>query len=65
MFVDFAGQTAEVFDGTTGEARKTKVFIAVLGASSYTYAVAVRSQPLPDWINADVNAFAFFVGVPR
>ena len=65
MFVDFAGQTMEVFDGTTGEARQAEVFVAVLGASSYTYAEAVWSQSLPDWISAHVNALAFFGGVPR
>jgi transposase len=58
MFVDFAGQTMEVFDGTTGEARQAEVFVAVLGASSYTYAEAVWSQSLPDWISAHVNALA-------
>jgi hypothetical protein len=65
MFVDFAGQTMEVFDGITGEARQAEVFVAVLGASSYTYAEAVWSQSLPDWINAHVNALGFFEGVPR
>jgi transposase len=60
MFVDFAGQIMEVFDGATGEARRAEVFVAVLGASSYTYAEAVWSQSLPDWISAHVNALAFF-----
>jgi transposase len=55
----------EVFDGTIGEARQAEVFVAVLGASSYTYAEAVWSQSLPDWISAHVNALAFFDGVPR
>ena len=64
MFVDFAGQTMEVFDGTTGEARRAEIFVAVLGASSYTYAEAVWSQSLPEWISAHVNALAFFDGVP-
>jgi transposase len=54
-----------VFDGTTGEARRVEIFVAVLGASSYTYAEATWSQALPDWIGAHVNAFAFFAGVPR
>ena len=55
MFVDFAGQTMEVFDGATGEARQAAVFVAVLGASSYTYAEAVWSQSLPDWISATIS----------
>jgi transposase len=65
MFVDFAGQTMEVFDGATGEARRAEVFVAVLGASSYTYAEATWSQALPDWIGAHVNGLAFFAGVAR
>jgi len=64
MFVDFAGHTMEVFDGATGEVRKAEVFVAVLGASSYTYAEARWSQALPDWIGAHVNALTFFGGVP-
>ena len=40
MFVDYAGQTVELFDGRTGEIRAAQVFVAVMGASSYTYAEA-------------------------
>ena len=42
-----------------------QIFVAVLGASSFTYAEAVWSQKLPDWIAAHVRAFAYFGGVPR
>ena len=38
MFVDYAGQTIELYDGRTGEIREAQVFVAVMGASSYTYA---------------------------
>ena len=55
----------EVFDGATGEARQAEIFVAVLGASSYTYAEATWSQALPDWIGVHVNALAFFGGAPR
>ena len=40
LFVDFAGDTMPVFDAITGEVRDTKIFVAVLGASNYTYAEA-------------------------
>jgi transposase len=63
VFVDFAGHTMEVIDGLTGEVRRAEVFVAVLGASSYTYAEATWTQSLPDWIAAHVNMFAFFGGV--
>jgi transposase len=65
VFVDFAGHTMEVIDGTTGEIGRAEVFVAVLGASSYTYAEAVWTQSLPDWIAAHVAMLAFIGGVPR
>ncbi|MGK7871566.1 IS21 family transposase [Falsiroseomonas sp. E2-1-a20] len=65
LFVDFAGQTAEVIDPATGEVRTAQVFVAVLGASSYTYAEAVWTQTLPDWVGAHVRALEFIGGVPR
>ncbi|MCK1589543.1 IS21 family transposase, partial [Bradyrhizobium sp. 169] len=55
----------EVVDGLTGEVRSTQIFVAVLGASNYTYAEASLSQSLPDWIASHVRAFAFFGGVAR
>jgi transposase len=65
LFVDFAGRTGEVVDGLTGEIIPVQIFVAVLGASSFTYAEAVWSQKLPDWIAAHVRAFAYFGGVAR
>lgn len=61
-FWDYAGQTVDVVDTDTGEIREAQVFVAVLGASSYTYAEAQWSQDLPSWINAHVNAMNFFGG---
>src|SRR5260370_1439941 len=62
---DYAGQTVELVDGRTGEVRIAQVFVAVLGASSYTYAEATWTQTLPDWIGAHGRALAFFGSVPR
>ncbi|WP_287250460.1 hypothetical protein [Mesorhizobium sp.] len=39
--------------------------MAVLGASSYTFAEATWTQTLPDWIGSHVRMFRFFGGVPR
>lgn len=64
VFVDYAGQTMEVIDGLTGEVRVAQIFVAVLGASNFTYAEATFSQSLPDWIGSHARAFAFFDGVP-
>jgi transposase len=44
VFVDFAGHTMEVIDGATGEMCRAEIFVAVLGASSYTFAEAVWTQ---------------------
>jgi transposase len=65
MFVDYAGASVEVVDGLTGEVRAAQVFVATLGASSYTYAEATWTQGLADWIGAHTRAFAFFGGVPN
>ena len=65
MFVDYAGQTVEIFDPTTGEVRCAQIFVAVLGASSYTYAEATWSQQLPDWIGSHVRALTFLGGCPK
>lgn len=40
LFVYYAGQTVLVIDRRTGEIRQTQIFVAVLGASSYTFAEA-------------------------
>lgn len=64
LFVDYAGQTVEVIDSLTGEVHEAQVFVATLGASSYTYAEATLSQKLPDWIGSHSRAFSFFGGVP-
>lgn len=64
-FVDFAGQTLPIVDPDTGEVWQAELFVAVLGASSYTYAEAVASQALPHWIGAHVHAFEAFGGCPR
>ena len=50
LFVDFAGQTLAVVDPGTGELRPAQVFVAVLGASSLTYAEVRWSQGLADWL---------------
>jgi len=65
LFVDYAGQTVPIIDRNTGEIREAQVFVAVLGASNYTFAEATWSQALPDWIGSHVRAFQFLGGVPE
>jgi len=63
MFVDYAGQSVPVIDPKTGEIHEAQIFVAVLGASSYTYAEAQWHQDLPNWTGGHVRAYAFFGGV--
>ena len=62
-FIDFAGQTVPIVDPRTGEVvMEAQIFVAVLGASNFTYAEALPSQELAHWIGAHVNAFEAFGG---
>lgn len=65
LFVDYAGETVPVTDPATGELRQAQIFVAVLGASNYTYCEATWTQSLPDWVAAHQRAFQFFGGVPE
>jgi len=65
LFVDYAGQTVPLLDEGSGEVSEAQIFVAVLGASSYTYAEATRSQGLADWTASHARAFSFLGGVPE
>jgi transposase len=66
LFVDYTGDRIPVvIDRRTGEVELAEIFVAVLGASNYTYIEAQESQKLHNWINAHVRAFEFFQGVPQ
>jgi transposase len=65
LFVDWAGDTLTIVDGASGEVRPAYLFLAVLGASNYTYAEAALSQGSEAFLAAHVRAFEFFGGVPE
>src|ERR1700693_1646196 len=66
LFVDYAGDGVPVVvDRLTGEIRTAQIFVAVLGASSFTFAHAGWTQALPDWIDAHVRALEAIGGVPH
>ena len=65
VFVDYAGAKVEVDDAETGRTRQAQVFVAVLGASSYTYAEASWSQELGSWIDSHVRGLPVLPGLPR
>ena len=65
LFVDFAGDHIAVWDEHTGElAMEAELFVAVLGASSYTYAEAFPSQELMYWVAGHVHALEWLGGCP-
>jgi transposase len=65
MFVDYAGATIPIYDPQTGEVQPAAVFVAVLGASSYTFAEATPGQDLRSWTGSHMRAFEFFGGVTQ
>jgi len=65
MFVDYAGHTIPIRDRHKGTEREAEIFVAVLGASNYTYAEASRGQTLSNWIMAHIRAFEYFGGVTK
>jgi len=65
LFVDYAGQTVAIVDGGTGEIKTAQIFVAVLGASNYTFCEATWTQSLPDWLSSHARAFEFIGGVPK
>ena len=64
-FIDFSGKRPHIVDRKTGEASGVELFVAVLGASSYTYAEATPSQDLAHWVGAHVRMLEFYGGCPR
>lgn len=65
LFVDYAGNTLPIINPDTGECQMAQIFVAVLGASNYTFAEATYSQTKRDWLESHVRAFEFFGGVPE
>jgi transposase len=61
-FIDFAGEGIDITDPKTGEVKMAQLFIAVLGASNYTFAWVCRDQSLPSWTDAHERMCAYFGG---
>jgi transposase len=64
-FLDWAGKTLAWTDTATGEACPAYLFVAVLGASNYTFAEAFADRQLPAWIQAHIDAIEYFGGVTK
>jgi transposase len=60
LFIDYAGPTVELTDGS-----RAHIFVAALGASSYTFAYATPRETMADWLGATAQSLRFFGGVPQ
>ncbi|HEX6260154.1 MAG TPA: hypothetical protein VFZ51_05835 [Woeseiaceae bacterium] len=64
LFVDYSGKRPRICDPETGEVREVELFVAVLGASNYTFAEVTLTQRVPDFIASSVRALEYFGAVP-
>jgi transposase len=65
MFVDWAGPTIPLYDPFGSDFTPASLFVAVLGASNYTFAQATVSRDLPNWIACHIAAFEYFNGTTK
>jgi len=65
LFVDWAGAKIPIHSRDSDAVHEAPLFVAVLGASSYTYAEACWSQDMGCWIGAHVRTFEFIGGLPE
>jgi len=64
LFVDYAGQRPHLVDPRTGTLVDVELFVAVLGASNYTYAEASLTQRVSDFLASHTRALEYFGAVP-
>ena len=60
LFIDYAGPTIALTDGS-----RAHIFVAALGASSYTFACATPRETMADWLTSTAQALSFIGGVPQ
>jgi len=65
LFSDYAGKKPHWIDPLTGAVQPAELFVAVLGASNYTYAEATETQSVGDWCGSHTRALEYFGGVPE
>jgi len=63
-FVDYSGDKLTIVDRATGDRVEVELFVAVMGASNYTYAEATATQQSADWIASHVRLVEFLGGAP-
>ena len=60
LFIDYAGPTLALADGS-----RAQIFVAAMGASSYTFACATADQSMCSWLGAMARALSFYGGCPQ
>lgn len=65
LLVDYAGTKAKIISPLTGEISEASIFVAVLGASNYTFSEGHMKQDKKNWVNGHIRAFNFFKGSPE
>jgi len=65
IYVDFAGRTLSYFDLKLNKKIQAQIFVGVPGCSDYAFVYAVKSQSIPDWIEAHNQMFSYFGGTPQ
>lgn len=65
LFTDYSGKKPSIVDPATGEVIEVELFVAALGASSFTYSEATMTQRVSDWVGAHVRTYEYLGGVPR
>lgn len=63
LFSDYSGKKPHWVDPSTGERQEVELFVAVLGASNYTFAEVTPTQRVGDWVGSHTRAVEFFGGV--
>jgi transposase len=64
LFIDYSGKKPKLCDPETGEVRDVELFVAVLGASNYTFAEVTLTQRIPDFTASTVRALEYLGAVP-
>ena len=64
MFVDYSGKRPHYIDATRGEVVEVELFVALLGASNYTFVEATHTQQVADFCTSTAHALEAFGGVP-
>jgi transposase len=60
LFIDYAGPTIALTDGS-----RAHIFVAAMGASSYTFAFATPRETMADWLESTARALSFYGGVTQ